>query len=844
MGQNTYDEIEKVLEVERKALLKVNELGEDGEQLVRTTEEAELILQTLKEIYLLLSAFFDENAGFKRKFEDYFGSFSRFSQKTYVLEVCFIDDYIFPQKEKLPIESDKLELSLNKAIKNISEWIESSLKLHEKTQLRLKNSFELSLQTKDLSCQCITCISLHRTRVRESIYENCKEIINKASIDIENAMDQDLDCLADIFFVAKKSCDKEVYKARFRLKRSSLNRLEAQIRSKLRETFNYPSTLALKHVESIKKFFLVILKSQGLRSDLIDEEYERFFNQLHSNIWRNEKYLEREFKKLIKSVLLIKRKDISAKILKDYLGAFWVHVDARRFKRHIIYHMGPTNSGKTYHAINRLCETSTGSYLAPLRLLAGELFDTMNGKGTITTLLTGEEVIELQGATHYSSTIEMAKLHQRFECCVIDEIQMMADSQRGWAWTRALVGMQADEVHICGDDSALDLVKNIVDLCGDTMEIKRYDRMCDLQVERSPVVLGDLMRSDALIVFSRKKALQYKYDLEQLGFKVSIVYGRLSPEVRREQARKFDELETDIIVSTDAIAMGMNLPIRRIIFSTLTKYVNAQEFEISASDIKQISGRCGRYKRFPVGHVSCLARVEGGISKINTAIGTTLAQKSLCMVGPDLEIFNKVNHALHTNNLPELKLSEFLRLFNTMTFKKPFFCVNLTDMIELAEMVEDADPTGVLSSAESFGFTCAPVSLGIIEHVQYYVWILSHYTNGQLITNEEIDHESDDIDYLETSIKCVELFQWIARHFRGKNFDFLEEDLLSNKRKAIHQLNELLSDTILPSCSSCGEKLPEDSKFAICENCFKKRRFRRSSSTKSAGGRRRNRRRR
>ena len=93
------------------------------------------------------------------------------------------------------------------------------------------------------------------------------------------------------------------------------------------------------------------------------------------------------------------------------------------------------------------------------------------------------------------------------------------------------------------------------------------------------------------------------------------------------------------------------------------------------------------------------------------------------MVGPDLDIFSQVNNALEDNNLPQLKLSEFLRLFNTMQFKKPFFCVELTEMIELAEIVEDANSEEVLSSAEIFGFTCAPVNQGLVDHVQYYIWM-------------------------------------------------------------------------------------------------------------------------
>ena len=109
-----------------------------------------------------------------------------------------------------------------------------------------------------------------------------------------------------------------------------------------------------------------------------------------------------------------------------------------------------------------------------MRLLASELYDTMNNKGAVTTLLTGEEVIEVDGATHYSSTIEMARLNEEFDCCVIDEIQMITDPQRGWAWTRALVNVISPEIHLCGDPSVLELVKKILKLTGDELEIKEY----------------------------------------------------------------------------------------------------------------------------------------------------------------------------------------------------------------------------------------------------------------------------------------------------------------------------------------------------------------------------------
>jgi ATP-dependent RNA helicase SUPV3L1/SUV3 len=201
-----------------------------------------------------------------------------------------------------------------------------------------------------------------------------------------------------------------------------------------------------------------------------------------------------------------------------------------------------------------------------------------------------------------------------------------------------------------------------------------------------------------------------------------------------------------------------------------------------------------------------------------------LIQKEVCMVGPDLEIFKQVNNALKVNGLPELKLSEFLRLFNTMTFKKPFFCVELKEMIELAEMVEGIDKQSKLSTSEIFGFACAPVNLGLLNHVQYYVWILGNYVNDTFINYEPIDSASDDIDYLETSIKCVELFQWLARHFNNKNFSFDQYSLIENKTHAIEKLNDVLSKKIVPKCTSCGAKLDDNSKFAICEACFSERR--------------------
>ena len=826
-----YTGIRNLLDNERKTLIKIHSFAENDDYL-RTNEDAEIVLNFVEKTQTALWNIFKQYPSLVSVFNTEYVNFFEFLQRDNIVNTIFVDDCLMPEKEIFFFGQDgglnPAVLDLHYAV--IKKWADGKEANHVSTQVLLKENFNSELKTSNLTCQCVACLADYRTRVREVIFEECVTAINETKSKIEEHILASIgEGIADVSLIYQnllRTLDKKFQQVQFRLKKSSLNRLESQIKVLTEETFTYPNALAKDHSRNLILFFHRHLAEEGLNPDLVsDEEYHRFFKQLSSNIWRHEKYLVGEFKKLTKSILILKRKDISSNILQEYLGQFWIHSHARKIPRKIIYHMGPTNSGKTYHAIQALSQSRKGCYLAPLRLLAAELYDTLNGLGAKTTLLTGEEIIEVEGATHYSSTIEMAKLNEEFTCAVIDEIQMITDKQRGWAWTRALVNLHAYEVHVCGDGSVLELVKQITDLCGDELIVKNYERMTKLEVEPSTITLAQLQKSDALIVFSRRNALKYKYDLEQVGFKVSIIYGMLSPEVRREQARKFDKGITDIIVSTDAISMGMNLPIKRIVFSTLTKHINSQEHPITVSEIKQIAGRAGRFQRFPVGKVTCLQKVEEGLADIQDALDTTLDQQTQSMVGPDLDIFTKVNNALSSHNLPILRLSEFLRLFNTMTFTKPFYCVELKEMIELAETVEDIDSNNTLSSAEIFGFACAPVNLGLLEHVQYYVWILKKYVTNETIKNEHINFASNEIDYLETTIKCVELYQWLARHFNNKNFEFEERDLLENKLAAIDKLNTLLSDKITPTCSSCGSKLADGAKFAICEECFQQRRF-------------------
>ena len=121
--------------------------------------------------------------------------------------------------------------------------------------------------------------------------------------------------------------------------------------------------------------------------------------------------------------------------------------------------------------------------MAPLRLLAAEVYETLRAEGIETNLFTGQERRESEYATHTAATVEMANTHiEEYDVAIIDEIQMINDSSRGAAWTRALLGLRCKEIHVCGGLEAQDIVERIVKSCGDDLQVNTYDRFRPLHV--------------------------------------------------------------------------------------------------------------------------------------------------------------------------------------------------------------------------------------------------------------------------------------------------------------------------------------------------------------------------
>lgn len=196
---------------------------------------------------------------------------------------------------------------------------------------------------------------------------------------------------------------------------------------------------------------------------------------------------------------------------------------ARQKRRKWVLHVGPTNSGKTFHALRSVAAGETGAYCGPLRLLAWEVHEKLN-EGKITgrpvpcELITGQERVMVPNARHRSSTIEMVDMNRDVDVAVIDEVQMIASPDRGWAWTRAVLGIPASELHLCGEKRSVELLRRLCHMCGDTLEIHDYQRMTPLEVAEKSLnsSLKNIAPGDCVVAFSRRQIHQLKKDIEAL----------------------------------------------------------------------------------------------------------------------------------------------------------------------------------------------------------------------------------------------------------------------------------------------------------------------------------------
>ena len=276
----------------------------------------------------------------------------------------------------------------------------------------------------------------------------------------------------------------------------------------------------------------------------------------------------------------------------------------------VVFHLGPTNSGKTYESLVALAANRSGVYAAPLRQLAHEAYARLSAQlppGTV-GLATGEEEID-PDAPIVCCTVEKAPM--RGDLLVLDESHWVADPDRGHHWARLALTGDYREMHLISAAEAYLLLKPLV---ADARKITvvNHKRLSRLDVLTAPV-RPDAVRPQTLVVaFSRKAVYAVASALApQRPGKVGVLYGALPPATRRDVIDRFTRGETEVLVTTDVIGHGINVPATTVLFAETTKFDGVERRPLRTWETAQIAGRAGRYGLTGHGSVGVLAGVTG-----------------------------------------------------------------------------------------------------------------------------------------------------------------------------------------------------------------------------------------
>ena len=479
-------------------------------------------------------------------------------------------------------------------------------------------------------------------------------------------------------------------------------------------------------------------------------------------------------------------------------------------KRKFILHIGPTNSGKTFHALERLKSAKNGVYLGPLRLLALEVYEKMKEYGTPCTMLTGQERIIEDDSRVTSSTIEMLDMDQLYDIGVIDEAQMIVDSDRGHSWTRAILGMRAREIHICMSPAATKVVMHLITLCHDTYEIQEYERKTPLICEKTPFTFPtDVKPGDALIVFSKRSALDVAGRLEAKGISTSVIYGSLPPEIRRRQMHLFNQGKNKVVVSTDAIGMGLNLPVRRIVFIETEKFDGITKRKLRLPEINQIAGRAGRFGIYDTGYITAMG--EENLAYISSLAGQKEEQIEKVSLGfPQILL-----------NLPE-PLDTIMNTWHSVETKYPFEKISIDEILFLYHKAEkkSAYIDGFDDKHTLYKMVTCPIDIQNPKVVSLWLQYCESYSADTSLKKPDIRQlRYEGIAKYETYYKQLDLYYQFSERM-GKVID--EKWLADEREKTEIEIMKCLSkgkENYIATCRYCGKILPVGYGFNQCRQC-------------------------
>jgi ATP-dependent RNA helicase SUPV3L1/SUV3 len=361
----------------------------------------------------------------------------------------------------------------------------------------------------------------------------------------------------------------------------------------------------------------------------------------------------------------------------------------------------------------------------------------------------------------------------------------------------------------------MSVVKELCDYLGEELTVKTFKRKNPLHVLEKPISIERIRPHSAIITFSRYEVLSLKEKLSS-RYSVSVIYGNLSPEVRREEAKRFREGESSILIATDAISMGLNLPIESIIFAKSSKFDGFQTRELKPIEVVQIAGRAGRYGLHEEGFIGALDR------ETLKSISDKLRQNPK-QITPPLRVKATLEHIMLIGEIIRSdSLFEILKFFSkNMEFEGPFIAGNIKSMLVLAGIVDMYS----LDLRTKYIFASSPVTLHSNHLETVFHQYLVQFQNGENIPFKSLKtlplfaKTQEELLEKEDRVKEVSLYLWLSFKFPDR---FRDVDRAEDARRALNLFIEssLKRGELKKMCRVCKKRLDFSYRYNICEVCF------------------------
>jgi len=504
----------------------------------------------------------------------------------------------------------------------------------------------------------------------------------------------------------------------------------------------------------------------------------------------------------------------------------------------VIFHAGPTNSGKTHAALEALLDNGQGTYAAPLRMLAWEAFERLAaiaGEGRV-GLVTGEERVN-DSAPIICCTTEMAPLNG--ELLVLDEVHWADDPERGWAWTRLLLGAEYDHIHIVGANDALPLVRSAFP----DAEVVIHERLCPLTISTDAVPLSGVPARSAVVAFSRKAVYHVAGLLAEAGRHPAVLYGAMPPGARRSEIKRFVTGEADVVVATDVIGHGLNLPVSAVLFAETSKFDGSYwHRNLHAWEVAQIAGRAGRYGFDTEGYAAALTGVPG----LNASVGVVAkAAHPQVDVGLGLQGYRRVEQGRLAPNLSDLAATDASQLpTRLMAWEEAAVAVtnrvgwvrpaSIQDMLSRLSIVDNCCSriSGLknITLDAAWRFARSPLDVADLDDRRLLANMARAVVNGEDLRSLITEPLPDSLEALEAKGRQAAGLRWFTLAFPGTG-GITSDEVADYEEKVTEAIVSQLRDAIHNGtvyCLGCGKACSPW--FKWCDSCYQAQRRSQSSS--------------